>query len=71
MTLANILVSLFGVSGVAAIAAAYYYGVRAGKNAQADIDAGKVARRSAKMHDELLKERTAADVQKSMDDGTF
>lgn len=72
--MSNFVISLAmggGIGALALVAAAYWWGLKAGKDAKAEVDAGKVARRTTKMHDELLKERTASDVEKTLNDGTF
>ncbi len=53
------------------IAMAYRRGQQAGRDAATDEAGSKVAGKTRKMEREILKERTASDVQKSLRDGDF
>lgn len=60
-----------GLGALAMVAAAYYYGVRAGRALETDENAAKVAGRSKKANKVLMDDRTAEDVEDRANSGTF
>lgn len=65
------LVSGGGITALAVVVAAYYYGVRTGRALESDAKAAKVAGRTQKINEVLNREVTADEMVKDAQQGKF
>ena len=72
--MSNLVISLAmggGITALAVVAAAYYYGVKSGRAMQSDVDAAKIVKKTREINEEMLKEVTAKDASDAAARGEF